>query len=62
MSMNVVPVSAPRVSKATLSRPAARSASFKARTVSNGAVTKAMQVRPALPRPVSSRNSRGSDK
>jgi ribulose-bisphosphate carboxylase small chain len=44
MSMNVVPVSAPRVSKATLSRPAARSASFKARTVSNGAVTKAMQV------------------
>jgi ribulose-bisphosphate carboxylase small chain len=43
MSMNVVV--APRVAtRATLSRPAARSASFKARTVSNGAVTKAMQV------------------
>ncbi len=49
--MNVVaPVQAPRATRATLSRPAARAASFKARTVSNGAVTKAMQVRAALPR------------
>ena len=46
MSMNVVPVQAPRVTRASLQRPAARSASFQARTVSNGASTKAMMVRP----------------
>jgi len=44
MSMNVVPVQAPRVTRASLQRPAARSASFQARTVSNGASTKAMMV------------------
>jgi len=44
MTMNM-PVVAPRVvSRATLQRPAARSASFQARTVSNGATVKAMQV------------------
>ena len=46
MTMNVVPaVQAPRVSRATLQRPAARTASFASRVVSNGSRTKAMQVR-----------------
>lgn len=45
MSMAVVPVQAPRVTRASLQRPAARTASFQARTVSNGATTKQMMVR-----------------
>lgn len=46
MTMNVAPVvaQAPRVTRASLQRPAARTASFQARTVSNGASVKAMQV------------------
>lgn len=48
LSMNMVPVVAPRATRATLQRPAARSATFQARTVSNGATVKAMQVRTIL--------------
>jgi len=42
MSKTVMPVAAP--TKATLSRPAARSASFASRVVSNGAKTRQMMV------------------